>query len=208
MKGIGGFRKADPEDLERVVEKSDTNSSIMSDDIIKPRQTLREQVGHVIHSHKFQIVVICLVVLDCLLVISELLIDLKAFEDEADVGHNLTLSVSNDEHGTKEAIKAVEEREKPSFVAAEVLHYCSIAILSIFLLELFFKLFAMGKEFFYHKMEMLDAFIVIVSFVLDIVFIDSEKFSGFGLLVILRLWRIGRIVNGESQCLLLHHNLY
>ena len=204
--GVSGFKKAQPDDLERVVEKSDTSSSIVSDDIIKPPKTIREQVGHVIHSNKFQIGIICLVVLDCLLVIGELLIDLKAFEQEAAVGHNITQSHTDSHHGAnehessaKEALEAVEEEEEPSLIAAEVLHYMSIAILSIFLLELCVKLFVMGKQFFHHKMEILDAVIVIVSFALDIAFIDQEGVAGaFALLVILRLWRIGRVVDGES----------
>ncbi|XP_067932631.1 voltage-gated hydrogen channel 1-like [Watersipora subatra] len=203
MKGIGSFAKANTDDLERVVEKSDTSSSIMSDDIIKLPRTIREQIADFVHSRKFQIVVICLVLLDCILVISELLIDLKAFENEASVGRNLTHTVSketvvsNDEPSLKKEIIEAEEAEEPSLVAAEVLHYCSIAILSIFLLELFAKLFAMGKEFFHHKLEIIDAVIVVVSFALDIAFIDSEGLSSvFGLLVLLRLWRIGRIVNG------------
>lgn len=204
MKGIGGFRKANPDDMERVVEKSDTSSSIVSDESIKP-QSFREHVGEVIHSNKFQILVICLVVLDCLFVIAELLIDLKAFEQEAGAGHNATLSSSDDAHSSSiEAIKKVEEEEEPSFIAAEVLHYFSIAILSIFLLEIGVKLFVMGKSFFHHTMEVIDAVIVVVSFAFDIAsVIDTEElFSAFGLLVLLRLWRIGRIVNGTLYVLM------
>lgn len=203
MKGIGGFAKANPEDLERVVEKSDTSSSIVSDDVIQPRQTFRQHVGEVLHSNKFQIVVIILVVLDCIMVIGELLIDLKAFEDEASVGHNITQAASDNPHGTQnplleKTLEEAERKEEATILAGEVLHYCSIAILSIFLLEICTKLFAMGKQFFYHKFEIVDAVIVIVSFALDIAFINSEGLSSaFGLIVLLRLWRIGRIVNGE-----------
>lgn len=206
MKSSVAFRKSVSDDTERVVEKSDTNSSIVSDDVTKPPQTVREHVAHIIHSRKFQILVICLVVLDCMLVISELLIDLKAFEQEAEVGHSLSESstsshtlVTNDEPGddVKQALEAAEQRKAATIIAAEVLHYCSIVILSIFLLEICAKLFAMGKEFFYHKMEIIDAVIVIISFALDIAFIDAEGLaSAFGLLVLLRLWRIGRVVNG------------
>lgn len=206
MVGVSGFKKTQPDDLERVVEKSDTSSSIMSDDIIKPPKTVREQVGHVIHSNKFQIGVICLVILDCLLVIGELLIDLIVYQQEAAVGHNITQSHTDSSHGAehessvKEALEEIEREEEPSRIAAEVLHFMSIAILSLFLVELCVKLFVMGKTFFRHKMEIIDAVIVIVSFGLDIAFIDQEGIAGaFALLVILRLWRIGRVVNGKSH---------
>jgi hypothetical protein len=45
---------------------------------------------------------------------------------------------------------------------------------------------------------MFDAIIVIVSFVLDIVFRNNDgPESGAGLLVVLRLWRVTRILNGK-----------
>lgn len=201
---IGGFKKAQPDDLERVVEKSDTNSSIVSDDIIKPPKTVRQQISHVIHSNKFQIAVISLVILDCVLVIGELILDLNAFEQEAEVARNISHSSVDHEHAIvqdehdKEALREVAEKEEPSKFAAEVLHYMSIAILSIFLLELCVKLFAMGKHFFTQKMEVIDGVVVIVSFALDIAFLDHEGLaSATSLLVILRLWRIGRVVNGK-----------
>ena len=201
MKGIGGFVKTNPDDLERVVEKSDTSSSIVSDDVIKPPQTTREHLLEILHSSKFQIVVICLVLLDCLLVISELLIELKA--EDTHNGTTMAASeayVSNDEQSAKHISEGVEEEKSAIKIAEEVLHYFSIAILSIFLLELSAKLFAMGKQFFHHKLEIVDAFIVIVSFILDIAFINDDGVtSALGLLVLLRLWRIGRVVNGMYQ---------
>ena len=50
---------------------------------------------------------------------------------------------------------------------------------------------------FFLCVQLFDALIVIVSFVLDIVFRNREDAaSGVGLLVILRLWRVARILNG------------
>lgn len=188
------------DDKEKVIEKSETSSSINSDDLIKPSQGFREQLAHLIHSRKAQILVVVLVLLDCVCVLGELLIDLKVFEDEAKVNLNNT-HPKNDAHKetSHESAAAVEEEEKASIIAAEVLHYFSIAILSIFLVELGIKLFAMGKSFFKHKMEVVDAVIIIVSFALDIAFIGKEGLSsGLGLLVVFRLWRFGRIFNGMS----------
>nr|AMK01488.1 proton channel [Nicoletia phytophila] len=155
------------EDLEKVIMKEDGNSSIMTepDHNIQPSKTVRERLRKLLHSHKFQISVITLVIIDCLLVITELLIDLEMHEEES--------------------------------LAQHVLHYCSITILSIFIVEIFLKLYAFRQEFFKHRLEVFDAIIVIVSFALDIAFRNSrDALSGVGLIIILRLWRVARVLNG------------
>lgn len=77
----------------------------------------------------------------------------------------------------------------------------SIAILTFFMIEIFLKLFVFLWEFFHHKFEILDAIIVVVSFVLDIVLLFREhEFEALGLLILLRLWRVARIINGKSPC--------
>nr|KAG5686586.1 hypothetical protein BaRGS_005157 [Batillaria attramentaria] len=136
-----GFHKMQ-DDLERVIEKEDTSST----------------VG-----------IIVLVVFDILLVLSELLFDLEIVRLEG--SHQETVP--------------------------EVLHYCSIFILSLFLIEIGLRIFVMRLSFFTHKLELFDAIVVIVSFVLDVVFRNrQDAASGVGLLVILRLWRVARILNG------------
>ncbi|XP_020825890.1 voltage-gated hydrogen channel 1 isoform X2 [Phascolarctos cinereus] len=118
-------------------------------------------------SHRFQVIIICLVIMDALLVLAELMIDLKIIQSDKDN------------------------------YAARVFHYLSIAILTLFMSEVALKLYVFRKEFFYHKFEILDAVIVIISFVLDIVLVFQEHaFEALGLLILLRLWRVARIING------------
>ncbi|XP_031804430.1 voltage-gated hydrogen channel 1 [Sarcophilus harrisii] len=118
-------------------------------------------------SHRFQVIIICLVIMDALLVLAELMLDLKIIQPDKDN------------------------------YAARVFHYLSIAILSFFMIEVALKLYVFQKEFFYHKFEILDAVIVIISFVLDIVLLFQEHaFEALGLLILLRLWRVARIING------------
>ncbi|KAI4787667.1 hypothetical protein KUCAC02_036319, partial [Chaenocephalus aceratus] len=118
-------------------------------------------------SDRFQVVVVCLVILDAIFVLAELLIDLSVIKLEHD------------------------------HIAPEVFHYLSLALLTFFMVELFGKLFAFRLEFFQHKFEVFDGLVVTVSFILDIVFIFHEDaFDGTGLLILLRLWRVARIVNG------------
>lgn len=80
---------------------------------------------------------------------------------------------------------------------SQVFHYLSLSILTIFLVEVGFKVFVYRWEFFHHKFEVLDGIVVIVSFILDIVLIFREhEFEAVGLLILLRLWRVARIING------------
>lgn len=79
----------------------------------------------------------------------------------------------------------------------QIFHYFSLALLTFFMVELMGKLYAYRWEFFEHKFEVFDGLIVVISFVLDIVFIFHEDaFDGLGLLILLRLWRVARIING------------
>lgn len=79
----------------------------------------------------------------------------------------------------------------------------SIAILTFFMMEIFFKIFVFRLEFFHHKFEILDAIVVVVSFILDVVLLFREhEFEALGLLILLRLWRVARIINGMSPALL------
>uniref|UniRef100_A0A3Q4HLS0 Voltage-gated hydrogen channel 1 n=1 Tax=Neolamprologus brichardi TaxID=32507 RepID=A0A3Q4HLS0_NEOBR len=128
--------------------------------------TFRDSFKRLYSSERFQVLVVCLVILDAIFVLAELLID---------------LAVIKLEHG---------------HIAPEVFHYLSLAILTFFMLELAGKMFAYRLEFFLHKFEVFDGFVVIVSFILDIVFIFHEDaFDGIGLLILLRLWRVARIIN-------------
>lgn len=129
--------------------------------------TFREVMRKLFQSHKFQILIVCLVILDAILVLGELLLDLKIIHPDKDE------------------------------IAPKVFHYLSLSILTLFLVEVSFKLFVYRREFFHHKFEVLDAIVVIVSFVLDIVLLFREhEFEALGLLILLRLWRVARIING------------
>ncbi|XP_057705518.1 voltage-gated hydrogen channel 1 isoform X3 [Corythoichthys intestinalis] len=129
--------------------------------------TFRDSLKRLYSSTRFQVTVVCLVILDAIFVLAELLID---------------LSIIKLEHG---------------HLAPEVFHYLSLALLTFFMLEIGGKLFAYRLEFFQHKFEVFDALVVILSFVLDIVYLFHEDvFDGMGLLILLRLWRVARIING------------
>ncbi|XP_029296851.1 voltage-gated hydrogen channel 1 isoform X3 [Cottoperca gobio] len=90
----------------------------------------RDSLRMLYSSQRFQVFVVCLVILDAIFVLVELLIELSIIQLGS--GH----------------------------LASEVFHYLSLALLTFFI------------------MELLDAF------------------NGMGLLILLRLWRVARIING------------
>ncbi|KAL1768708.1 voltage-gated hydrogen channel 1 [Sigmodon hispidus] len=133
----------------------------------KPTLDFRSRLRKLFSSHRFQVVIICLVILDALLVLAELLLDLRIIEPD-----------------------------KKDYVG-KAFHCMSFAILAFFMLEIFFKLFVFRLEFFHHKFEILDTIVVVVSFVLDLVLMfKKHQFEALGLLILLRLWRVARIING------------
>ncbi|XP_032732196.1 voltage-gated hydrogen channel 1 isoform X2 [Lontra canadensis] len=133
----------------------------------RPPLDFRATLRKLFSSHRFQVIIICLVILDALLVLAELILDLKIIELD-----------KND-------------------YAAKVFHYMSFAILTFFMMEIFFKLFVFRMEFFHHKFEILDAIVVVVSFILDFILLfQKHQFEALGLLILLRLWRVARIING------------
>ncbi|XP_077099157.1 voltage-gated hydrogen channel 1 [Siphateles boraxobius] len=129
--------------------------------------SFRDSLRRLYRTERFQIVVVCLVVLDAIFVLCELLIDLSI-------------------------IQADHHR-----IAPQVFHYLSLALLTFFMVELCGKIFAYRLEFLHHKFEVFDGIVVVVSFILDIVYITKEDaFDAMGLLILLRLWRVARIING------------
>ena len=133
-------------------------------------------IAHIVEKTVFHIGIIVLVLVDCLLVVGELMLDFiyltekcknhtKSSGHETEENHNLELSI-------------------------EILHFGSIALLSVFV-----KIYAFGKHWWDHrerKMEWLDAFIVFLSFAIDVYFLkEPNVIAEISLLFIsFRLWRI------------------
>ncbi|XP_077318131.1 voltage-gated hydrogen channel 1 [Lithobates pipiens] len=155
------YHEDDEEKQQEPEEKTETPHPFTSS------YTFRDALKWLFGCHKFHIVIVCLVILDALFVLIEVLLDLELLVDKVD------------------------------HIIPEIFHYLSISVLSFFLLEIVGKLFAFRLEFFHHKFEVFDAVIVIISFIIDVVYITREDvFSAVGLLILLRLWRVARIVNG------------
>ncbi|XP_050411465.1 uncharacterized protein LOC126825736 isoform X1 [Patella vulgata] len=78
-------------------------------------------------------------------------------------------------------------------------HLGSMVILSILLLETLLKTFAMGRKILMHKLEVFDAFVVTVSWCLDIAFWEGiwehPGTEAATILIFILPWRVVRIVN-------------
>ncbi|KAM3178043.1 hypothetical protein ACTXT7_003354 [Hymenolepis weldensis] len=75
-----------------------------------------------------------------------------------------------------------------------ILHFLSISILCIFVLQLAMKMLCMGRAFFRLKFEIVDGIIIVISLIADAIFvyIASDEIT---LIIIFLIWRIIRVVN-------------
>ncbi len=78
--------------------------------------------------------------------------------------------------------------------SSQILQSISLAILTLFIIELLFKLYVLRLDFFKSKMEIFDYTIVVVSWSLDIVFFHHDEHA-MNLLIFLRMWRLVRIIH-------------
>ncbi|KAJ7740711.1 hypothetical protein DFH07DRAFT_1064163 [Mycena maculata] len=92
----------------------------------------------------------------------------------------------------------------PDLAWLEVLATISISITSFFLVEIPITLWALGPRFYnpfgrvpHAALHLFDAFIIITTFILEFVLRGKEKELA-GLLIILRLWRLVKLVGGVS----------
>jgi hypothetical protein len=139
----------------------------------------------------FHFLIILLVIAECACVITEIL--LHNFKSQYACKYFLSSSRLRPD-------KQIQDLE----FGLEICHYTSLSILSIFILELSLKIYALGNHYWNcrenHKLDYFDAFIVVFSFSVEIYFIigDKESFIAHSaiLIVILRLWHLLRIANG------------
>ena len=89
--------------------------------------------------------------------------------------------------------------------------YVQDQVKDAFLIKVCFKIYFTWDHFIKHKIEIADAIIVFISFILDLVFLNDDAVGGLvgklislspdiskylGLLTLLRLWRVLRVING------------
>ncbi|KAM7541470.1 hypothetical protein Aperf_G00000038876 [Anoplocephala perfoliata] len=78
--------------------------------------------------------------------------------------------------------------------SSEVMHYVSIGVTGLFIVTTVLKIICLGREFFSNVYEVIDALVILTSFISDISYIklDSQEIAA---MVILLLWRMVRLIN-------------
>jgi hypothetical protein len=157
------------------------------------RYECQRRIIDLVEKPAFHIAIIVLVLIDCLLVIAELMVDF------------IKLKKPCSPKSTSHTPSNHEKDDHKLELAIEILHYSSLILLAVFLVEVIVKVYAFGRQwwdFRRKKMEWLDAIIVIVSFIIDLsIMHTSNVLAEISLLFIsLRLWRFVSYWN--------YHNLY
>lgn len=128
-----------------------------------------EKMRVIIRSHRFHLFYIGLVVLDCICVISQMILDVfstrleQRHADNNSIKPLLSSSLSSHHHGDS----PLEHLE----IIAECV---SVSILSVFFILILCHVALLGKIYYRSKLEMFDAIIVISSLILEIVSIVQK----------------------------------
>ena len=111
-------------------------------------------------------------------------------EHHNDTHHNDT------HHEEHHAASPSEQKLHDLELAETVLHWISIAILCIFLLELLVLLFIFKQWFFFHFLYVIDLIIVSLSIGLEVGLNNTELQNFVAVIIFLRLWRLVRAGHG------------
>ncbi|KAG9069582.1 hypothetical protein KI688_010486 [Linnemannia hyalina] len=128
----------------------------------------RHQIGEILESKRAHILILTLTAIDVALVILQIAASLLHLDD------------------TEEAQWFLE-----------ILAHTSLAIVSFFVLEIVLKVYSFGLGFFWTGnphgiLHLLDALIIIISFLLEVFLKGAEQELG-ALLIIFRLWRVVKL---------------
>lgn len=187
----------------------------------------KSRLRSLLNTYNFQITMVVLIILDCVMVLGEMIIELKLFQNEECeknhmmkaisstmapvvtttttlastvaeiVGEGLSQHASGNSHPAtaRAAHNNCEHMEHLLHNVEHIFHLTSIFILFLFNVELIVRLYAHGYKYFLNLEIALDALIVIVSFSLDVAFLNNGLKRYLYLLIILRLWRVLRVVH-------------
>ena len=157
-------------------ESSDINWKDVFKDIFSihrsfyhPHISIRKKVKLFLQSNRLHALVIVFILLDIICVAGEVII-------------------SAEKH-THHSIEKLEH----------VFKYLGFSILTLFVVELIFKFMFLRKEFLASKLEIFDAIVILVSFGIEVAFLFQELTVAWSLVVLLRLWRLARIINGKNN---------
>lgn len=132
-----------------------------------PQLSIRKKIKLFLQSNRFHALVIVFILLDIICVAGEIIISAEKHK------HHYIESL---EHALK---------------------YLGFIILTLFVIELLLKFIFLRKEFLGSKLEIFDAIVILISFGIEVAFLFQELTVAWSLVVLLRLWRLTRIINGN-----------
>ena len=146
------------------------------------------------HNHNFHLVITALVFLDVAVILSQLIIEASLEKPTCILMEMVYIISNNATTNVTSAVLKHPENYGTMMKVEHVLHYISISILSVFMLEIIVKIFASGTHFLKHKFEVIDAIVVSIAFFIDVLISKKAVDDAVALLVLVRLWRILHMV--------------
>jgi len=156
----------------------------------------QKRLLHIIHSRNMLIMVIILIILDLLLVISGIILEIQFQHSQVDELWEHLEKCRQDENINSCDPKGPKLKVESGHLYLKNIEHqlgkCSLVILALFIIENMLLLIAEGSQYFSIKywFHWLDFAIVVISFVLEIIYMNHPE---GGLLIIARLWRLIRI---------------
>jgi hypothetical protein len=139
---------------------------------------MQQSLAKKLESRPLHIIVVVLVLLDLLIILTDL--SLQSF------------------------FPIEEEAPHAVHTAEDVLAWTSVGILSLFTLEQFIKLAVFGPSYFCRVWHAIDAFVIVTSLVLEILLRGPSR-EVVSLLIIFRLWRLARIMHAIAEEITIEH---
>ncbi|XP_064461472.1 uncharacterized protein LOC135371294 [Ornithodoros turicata] len=158
---------------------------------VKKTERFCERLWIALNGRCCNVIIVIAVIIESLVIISELLIGLEFIQDPSVQPKNYNCSLNQTSapphHSVK--LKAIQA----------TLCYLSLALLTLFLIEVLFRMLTGKTRFLFQGCEILDGIIVITAFSLDVAFFSSspedKAKEAAVLIILLRAWRIKRVID-------------
>ncbi|XP_064619033.1 uncharacterized protein LOC135482697 [Lineus longissimus] len=160
------------------------------------RQSWSQKLDRYLYSVIAELVIFTMVLVDCFVVVVELILDLgtSLYNDSTHLRANLTAMTTT----------PIIQVNDPANTArpSDAAHVVNILILCLFVCEIVVKVVVRRWEFFRHRFEVFDLCVVAFTLLLAIVLFATPVHpvtrDAFGFIIILRIWRVTNIIFGAS----------
>lgn len=197
-------------------------------DTMSDEETFDSRLKNILNTYNFQLALVVLVILDCLMVLGEMIIELQLLSASTCLE---SVAAGQQHHQAAHATMETSTESSGHFISSRSVadahggggdghhggmshyhhmlehlehyfHLTSICILFLFNMDFVVRFYAFTWRYFLHWEVTLDFVIVFISFWLDVAFlVDKSLKNLFYLLVTLRLWRVLRILHAVATAI-------